>query len=133
MLKLLSKIDFGKVFQIYFSTVLMVDGTDKFFNFITYWPMYLAPQVPQITGFDAQTVMYGIGVVEFAIGVLLWLSARIGGTLASLLMLGIAANLIVAGKFYNIVLIDIALAICAAALVQSAGSDPQEAQYSELP
>lgn len=126
MFILLAKLNLSATFRYFMSVLLMIDGTDKFFNLVTYWPMYLWDSIPQVLGIETATFLAIIGVVEFAIGAVLWLSIRWGGLLAGFLLFGIAANLLLAGKFYNIVLIDIALGICCWALAQSDLPRPQE-------
>ncbi len=119
MFALLSKIDSAKTFQYYFSIMFMIMGTDKFFNFLTNWNLYLWEALPKLLHIDMNLTLYGIGVLEFSCGVILWLNYRIGGLIGTVLLFGIAANLILAGKFFNIALLDIGLAICAFALSQS--------------
>lgn len=120
MQKFLNRLNLGKIFQYYLSVVLMIDGTDKFFNLVTYWPNYLAYVVPNTLHVDPVVFLYALGVIEFAIGVVMWFSARWGGLLVAALMVGISVNLLIAGVYLNIVFIDIGLAIAALALSQSA-------------
>lgn len=122
----LNRLNLGKIFQYYLSIVLMIDGTDKFFNLVTYWPNYLAPQFPELFGISTTTFIYIIGVVELLIAVILWFSARWGGLLVAALMIGISINLLIAGVYLNIVFIDIGIAIAALALSQSANPNAQK-------
>jgi hypothetical protein len=119
MLDWFKKLDLGKIFQYYLSVMLLIDGTDKFFNLVTYWPDYLAPIFPQTLGVSTGVFLGILGVIEFAIGAIIWVNAKWGGLLVAALMLGISINLLVAGKFFNIVLVDIAVAIAALGLAQS--------------
>lgn len=120
MQKTLNRLNLGKIFQYYLSIVLLIDGTDKFFNLVTYWPNYLAPQFPDLLNIPTTTFIYIIGVVEILIAIILWFSARWGGLLVAALMIGISINLLIAGVYLNIVFIDIGIGIAALALSQSA-------------
>lgn len=128
MFTLLAKLNLTSAFRYFMSVLLMIDGTDKFFNLVTYWPMYLWEGIPNITGLDASLILAILGVIEFLIGATLWLSLKWGGLLAGLLLFGIALNLLLAGKFLNIVLIDVALGMCCLALAQSDLPRPKDPQ-----
>lgn len=128
MQKILNRLNLGKIFQYYLSILLMIDGTDKFFNLVTYWPNYLAPQFPELLGISTTTFVYIIGVIELIIAVILWFSARWGGLLFAGLLVGISINLLIAGVYYNIILVDMGLAIAALALSQSANPNAKNSK-----
>jgi hypothetical protein len=82
--------------------------------------------VPNTLHVDPVIFLYILGAIEFAIGVIMWFSARWGGLLVAALMVGISINLLIAGVYLNIVFIDIGLAIAALALSQSANPNAQK-------
>jgi hypothetical protein len=96
----------------------IIDGGDKFFNLIAYWPQYLAPQLAGVVPLDIQIVMYLLGVAEIAVGVIALWKPNIGGYLLAALMGGICFSLLLLGKHYNIVLLDIVVAIAAVTLAR---------------
>jgi hypothetical protein len=65
----------------------------------------------------------------------MWFSQRWGGLLTAGLLLGISLNLLIGGRFLNIVLIDVGLAIAALALSQAAviGALPEDDHTNSLP
>ena len=91
-------------------------GLDKFFNFLTFWPNYLAPVATQVIPVAPQTFMYGVGVIEIIAGLIVAWKPRWGSLLVGLWLLGIIVNLLVLGHFYDVALRDFGLLIGALAL-----------------
>ncbi|NUP74524.1 MAG: hypothetical protein HOQ07_07730 [Sinomonas sp.] len=91
-------------------------GLDKFFNFLTYWPTYLAPVATQVVPVSPQAFMYGVGVIEILAGVLVAWKPRWGSLVVALWLLGIIVNLVVLGHFYDVALRDFGLLVGALAL-----------------
>jgi hypothetical protein len=96
----------------------IIAGADKFFHFLTNWDMYLAPVVPQTLGMSAHLFMLIVGGVEVVAGVLTAFAPRIGGWVVGLWLCGIILNLLLLGKFYDVALRDLGLAIGAIALAR---------------
>ncbi|MFL5783105.1 MAG: hypothetical protein ACJ76H_00765 [Bacteriovoracaceae bacterium] len=98
----------------------LIAGLDKFANYLTDWPKYLAPVFPNMLGVTPQTFMQGVGVIEIvaAIGVLL--KPRIFSYVVSAWLVGIIVNLLILGAYFDIALRDLGLAIGAYALGQLA-------------
>jgi len=99
-----------------FAVAPILFGLDKFTNLLTDWTGYLAPMVPDILHVPAQTVMYGVGVVETIAGILVALRPRIGSLIAAAWLLGIIVNLLVLGAFFDVALRDFGLFVGALAL-----------------
>lgn len=94
-------------------------GLDKFFNILTDWGMYLSPLAEKLLPVSAPIFMRAVGVVEMAVGLAIlagW--TRIGGYLAMVWLLGIAANLLTTGMFYDLAVRDVEIAIAAYALAR---------------
>jgi len=98
-----------------FSVAPILFGLDKFFNLMTSWDKYLAPWIMRIVG-NAHGVMYAIGAVEIAAGILVWLKPRWGAYVVTLWLLGIIFNLLTYPGFYDVALRDFGLLLGALAL-----------------
>lgn len=94
----------------------VVFGLDKFFNILTDWERYLAPQVNSITPGSPHQVMLAVGVVEIGAGVLVALRPDIGGYVVAAWLGGIIVNLLLIGNFYDVALRHFALFVAAIAL-----------------
>lgn len=91
-------------------------GTDKFFDFLTSWDAYLAPQVTRVLPMSAHSFMSVVGVVEIAAGLLVALRPRIGAYVVAAWLAGIILNLLMLGGHYDLALRDFGLMIGALAL-----------------
>lgn len=102
-----------------FGLVPIVAGLDKFANLLTNWEQYLNPAIPHMLHLSPVGFMHIVGVIEIAAGVLVL--TPITGYAAYIVMLwllAIAGNLLVQGKFFDIAVRDIVLAIAAYSLAQ---------------
>ena len=113
MIKKALNLDFTIILRWGFGALLLIDGVDKFFNLVAFWPDYLAPLAIEIIPISSQTFMYFIGVIEIIVALTVLVMPEIGLIMAGLLFWGIAFNLILGQRFYNIVLIDIMLGLSA--------------------
>ena len=64
----------------------------------------------------AQTIMYGVGVVEILAGLLVAFRPRIGSLVVAAWLFGIIVNLMILGSFYDVALRDFGLLVGALAL-----------------
>ena len=94
----------------------VIAGADKFFHLLSTWHEYLAPQVSRLTGLEPQTFMMGVGVIEIVAGLIVAWKPKIGGLIVGLWLCGIVVNLLMLGKFYDVALRDVGLALGAFAL-----------------
>jgi uncharacterized membrane protein YphA (DoxX/SURF4 family) len=107
------------VLRIGFGVGPILAGLDKYFNILTQWPMYLSPLVPRITHLQPETFMHMVGVVEIAAGILvLSRFTRWGAYLVMFWLLGIAANLLTTGMFYDVAVRDIEISLGVFALAK---------------
>ena len=109
-----------RLLQVGFVVAPLLFGLDKFFNLLTDWTQYLAPLVPGLLGLSAQTVMYGVGVVEIAAGVLVAARPRYGAYVVAAWLFGIIVNLLLLGQFLDVALRDLGLLLGALALARLA-------------
>jgi len=107
------------VLRIGFGVGPIIAGLDKFFNLIVNWEMYLSPLATKVVPLSPATFMHIVGVVEIIAGlVVLSRWTKIGSYVVSLWLIGIVANLLTTGMFYDLAVRDIELAISAFALAQ---------------
>jgi uncharacterized membrane protein YphA (DoxX/SURF4 family) len=95
-------------------------GTDKFFNLCVDWGSYVSPLAARLLPVSTSTLMGVVGLIEVAVGVAIlagW--TRLGAYVASAWLLGVAANLVVAG-FYDVALRDVVVALAAFTLARLA-------------
>ena len=99
-----------------FGLVPIAAGADKFTDLLTNWDKYLSPLVPQITHIAPHTFMSIVGVVEIVAGILVLAKPRIGSVIVGLWLIGIAANLVTTGQYYDVAVRDIVMSISAFSL-----------------
>ena len=94
-----------------FTTAPILFGLDKFFNFMVYWPHYLASWINNIMPGTAQQFMYFVGAVEIAAGLAVGLLPWIGAWLVAGWLGLIVVNLLTANppEYYDIALRDVGL------------------------
>jgi len=97
----------------------IVAGSDKFFNKLTDWGMYLSPLATKLVPVEPAHFMRAVGVAEIVLGVFLltpW--TKIGAYLVMLWLIGIVINLVSTATFYDLAIRDSEVAIAAFALAQ---------------
>lgn len=105
-----------------FTVAPILFGVDKFFDFMVEWTTYLAPWIEGLAPVDAQTFMYGVGVVEIIGGLLVAIAPRIGAPVVALWLLLIVVNLVTYDppQYYDIALRDLGLMLGALTLTRLA-------------
>jgi hypothetical protein len=94
-------------------------GLDKFFNFLADWPAYLSPIAAQILPLSPSSFMHVIGGIEMLVGVVILAGyTRLGGYVAAIWLVGIAANLVTTGQYFDVAVRDVIMAIAAFALAR---------------
>jgi hypothetical protein len=96
----------------------LIAGLDKYFEYLTNWTQYLAPVVTRYI--QGALFMHIVGGVEIVAALLVLFIPRVGAYIVALWLLGIIANLILAGGYYDIALRDFGLFLGALALGQLA-------------
>lgn len=97
----------------------IIAGADKYFNALTDWTMYLSPLATRIVPVSAPTFMHVVGAVEILAGIVVlsrW--TKLGSYVVALWLLGIAANLLTMGMFFDLAMRDVEIAIAAFVLGQ---------------
>jgi hypothetical protein len=112
----------GPAFQAFVALYLgfvvapLVAGADKFFDKLTNWDQYLAPQIAKILPVAPHTFMQIVGVIEVIAGLLVLVRPKIGAYVVSAWLLGIIVDLLLSGQYFDIALRDLGLALGAFAL-----------------
>lgn len=124
-------------------TTALVAGADKFFDRLTRWEKYLAPEARRRLPVSRQQFMYVVGAVEILVGLgILARPTRLGSYAMAAWLSGIAANLVM-NEDYDIAVRDLNMALGAVALGELTaalhkerrrlGSIVQEPHISEWP
>jgi hypothetical protein len=94
-------------------------GADKFVGLLADWPGYLAPVIASALPVSAATFMHVVGVVEMAVGAaILTRWPREGAWVAAAWLVLVAASLVVGGRYYDVAVRDVEMAIAAFALAR---------------
>ena len=94
-------------------------GLDKFVGLLADWQGYLAPVVVSALPVSPGAFMRIVGVVEMAVGAaILTRWPREGAWVAMVWLLAIAGNLVLGGRFLDVAVRDVEMAIAAFALVR---------------
>jgi uncharacterized membrane protein YphA (DoxX/SURF4 family) len=94
-------------------------GLDKFFNLLTNWEMYLSPLAERLLPVSGTTFMQVVGVIEMVVGLMIltrW--TRIGSYIAMLWLVLISLTLISSGRYFDVAVRDIVMAIAAYTLAR---------------
>ena len=94
-----------------FTAVPIVAGADKFTNILAQWDAYLNPLALSIIPVSAATFMYLVGVIEIVAGVLVFIRPRLGGFVVMGWLLAIALQLLLWGRYLDIAVRDIVIAL----------------------
>jgi hypothetical protein len=110
--------------RIGFAVAPILFGLDKFFHVLVDWDVYLAPEFTDLFNAEAHTLMYAVGAIEIAAGIIVAIWPRFGGYLVAAWLAGIIVNLLLIGDFYDIALRDFGLLLGALALARLATAFP---------
>lgn len=97
--------------KVLFTAVPIVAGLDKFTGLLADWDTYLNPLVLNIVTVSAGTFMVLVGIIEIVAGILVFFRPRIGGFVVMAWLIAIALQLLVWGRFLDIAVRDIVIAL----------------------
>jgi len=105
-----------------FTIAPILMGIDKLFNWMVFWPNYLAAWVDRLMPGTTQQFMYAVGVIEILAGLLVLFAPRFGAPLVAAWLGGIIVNLLTKAppQYYDVALRDLGLLIGAVALTRLA-------------
>jgi uncharacterized membrane protein YphA (DoxX/SURF4 family) len=94
-------------------------GLDKFFNLLTNWEQYVSPLAQRMLPLSPSTLMHVVGVIEIVVGLaILTKVTRLGAYVAAIWLLCIAVELVTTGRFFDVAVRDVELAIAAFVLAK---------------
>jgi uncharacterized membrane protein YphA (DoxX/SURF4 family) len=92
-------------------------GLDKFFNLLAHWTDYVSPMVRSVLPFSATTFMHIVGVIEIVAGlIVLFNVTRFGAYIVMAWLIGIAIALLTNGKYFDVAVRDLVMAVGAYSL-----------------
>ena len=95
-----------------YGLVPIIAGLDKFTNLLVDWRQYLNPVAERLLPFSGATFMRLVGVIEIVVGILvLTRITRIAAYIVSVWLLAIALNLITSGRYLDVAVRDVVMAI----------------------
>jgi hypothetical protein len=103
-----------------FTVAPILFGLDKFFHVLVNWDRYVAPDLVNHLPWTAHQLMYGVGAIEIAAGLIVAFWPRFGGYLVAAWLAGIIINLLLIPGFYDVALRDFGLLVGALALARLA-------------
>ena len=106
------------VLKLTFGLVPIIAGADKFTNLLTDWPQYLNPSLASILPFSPHIFMMIVGVIEIAAGIIVLVKTHIGAYIVSAWLVLIALTLLAGGKFLDVAVRDLVMAMGAYSLAR---------------
>lgn len=108
-----------KILKLAFGLVPIVAGLDKFTNLLTNWTQYLNPLATSLVPVSPATFMHIVGVIEIVAGVIVLSKfTRLGAYIVMAWLVAIALNLIFMGRYLDIAVRDLVLALGAFSLAR---------------
>jgi uncharacterized membrane protein YphA (DoxX/SURF4 family) len=94
-------------------------GLDKFFNILTDWSLYVSPFTERLLPISVGAFLGVVGVIEMLVGLaVLTVWTRLGAYVAAVWLLAVSVNLLFTGRFLDIAVRDVAMAIAAYTLAR---------------
>jgi hypothetical protein len=103
-----------------FGIVPIVAGLDKFTNLLTHWSDYINPSIAGMLPFSPETFMMIVGIIEIIAGIIVLTRPAIGGYIVSAWLVLIGLTLLLSGKFMDVAVRDIVMAVGAFGLARLA-------------
>jgi uncharacterized membrane protein YphA (DoxX/SURF4 family) len=105
--------------RVLFGFVPIAAGLDKFFNLLTNWEVYLNPLAMKVIPVSPATFMHLVGVIEIIAGVVVLSHfTKLGAYIVTAWLVAIALNLLTMGRFLDVGVRDLGLAVAAFSLAQ---------------
>jgi uncharacterized membrane protein YphA (DoxX/SURF4 family) len=99
--------------------VAFLAGLDKFFNILTDWSQYVSPFTERLLPISVGAFLGVVGVIEMLVGIaVLTAWTRLGAYVAAVWLLGISVNLLLTGRFFDVAVRDVVMAIAAYTLAR---------------
>jgi hypothetical protein len=102
--------------RITYTIIPFAAGLDKFLNLLTNWEKYLDPALVSFLPLSAHSFMMLVGAIEIIAGIVVFLKPRIGGFIVMAWLALIALTLLAGGKYVDVAVRDIVMAVGALSL-----------------
>ena len=99
-----------------FGLVPIVAGLDKFTNILTNWTQYISVGFAEMLPFDPGVFMGIVGFIEIVAGALVLVKPKVGSLIVMAWLILIALVLIFSGKYIDVAVRDIVMAVGAFSL-----------------
>jgi uncharacterized membrane protein YphA (DoxX/SURF4 family) len=109
------------ILKLTYGLIPIIAGADKFTNLLTNWVDYLNPSLTAMLPFSAATFMMVVGVIEIIAGLMVFIDVQKGAYLVSVWLVLIAITLITSGRYLDVAVRDLAMAIGAYSLAKISG------------
>lgn len=106
--------------KVTFTIVPIVAGLDKFTNLLTDWSQYLNPSLAGMLPFSAAAFMIVVGIIEIIAGILVWIKPGVAGYIVAAWLTLIALTLLLGGRYLDVAVRDLVMAISAFAMAKMA-------------
>jgi len=113
--------DIQSFMKLTYGIVPIVAGADKFTNLLVNWSDYLNPSITAMLPFNAETFMLIVGVIEILAGILVLFKTKLGALVVTAWLVLIALTLLLSGKYLDVAVRDIVMAVGAFVLFQLSG------------
>jgi uncharacterized membrane protein YphA (DoxX/SURF4 family) len=108
-----------RLLRVVYGVVPIVAGLDKFFGLLADWEAYLSPLALRVLPVSPATFMAGVGLIEIVAGVLvLTRFTRLAAYVVSAWLALIALNLLSTGRYFDIAVRDLVMAVGAFVLAR---------------
>jgi uncharacterized membrane protein YphA (DoxX/SURF4 family) len=108
-----------RTLKVVYGLIPIVAGLDKFTNLLTDWTQYLSPLALRVVPVQPSTFMHAVGIVEIVAGVIvLSRLTRVGAYIVCAWLIAIALSLLTAGRFLDVAVRDLAMALGAFTLAR---------------
>ena len=101
-----------------FGIVPIVAGLDKFTNLLTDWGQYVHPGIIRMLPFSPHVFMIIVGIIEIVAGIIVLKKTEIGAYIVAAWLTLIALTLLFNGKFMDVAVRDLVMAISAFSLAR---------------
>jgi len=117
------------ILRLTFGLVPIVAGLDKFTNLLTHWEDYLNPVVLNLLPVDGHIFMMIVGIIEIIAGIIVLSKPSVGAYIVMIWLICIVLNLITSGRFFDVAVRDLAMAISSFCLAKIAQVVPEKNIY----
>ena len=99
--------------------VAFLAGLDKFFNILTDWSLYVSPVAEGFLPISVGALLGIVGIIEMFVGLAILTSwTRLGAYVAMVWLIALSLNLVLTGRFLDVAVRDLAMAIAAYTLAR---------------